>query len=284
MPPTYGQQRPGPSGPPAPSGPSQQQWPPASGVPYGGPPVGTGASRGQQVGGYEEPEYFGDPYQQPGPGPQNDPYANSPGHTQVFSVNEEPYSDGVRYRAASTLAVPTGPRLGWRDLLSGIVFRPHQTFLQMRDYTVWRPALIVTGIYGLVALFGFNAARDDATFSNAVPYAVITAITFIIGGLILGAVTDTVARQLGGDGSWQPTVGLSMLIMSITDAPRLLFALILGGDNGLVQALGWITWLGAVALFTIMVSKSHDLLWPKALGASAIELIALLSLVKLGTF
>ena len=135
-----------------------------------------------------------------------------------------------------------------------------------------------------MALFGFDAAREDTTFSNAVPYAVTTAITFIIGGLILGAVTHTVARQLGGDGSWQPTVGLSMLIMSITDAPRLLFALILGGDNGLVQALGWITWLGAVALFTIMVSKSHDLLWPKALGASAIELIALLSLVKLGTF
>ncbi len=33
-----------------------------------------------------------------------------------------------------------------------------------------------------------------------------------------------------------------------------------------------------------MVSRSHDLPWPRALGASAIQLIALLSIVKLGTF
>jgi hypothetical protein len=32
-----------------------------------------------------------------------------------------------------------------------------------------------------------------------------------------------------------------------------------------------------------MVSKSHDLPWPKALGASAIQLVALLALIKLGT-
>ncbi|EFL01227.1 DNA polymerase III subunit beta [Streptomyces sp. SPB78] len=33
-----------------------------------------------------------------------------------------------------------------------------------------------------------------------------------------------------------------------------------------------------------MVSRSHDLAWPRALGASAIQLAALLSLIKLGTF
>lgn len=74
-----------------------------------------------------------------------------------------------------------------------------------------------------------------------------------------------------------------MLIMSITDAPRLLFAVFLGGENGFVQILGWVTWIAAGALFTSMVSKSHDLPWPKALAASSIQLIALLSLLKLGT-
>jgi hypothetical protein len=34
----------------------------------------------------------------------------------------------------------------------------------------------------------------------------------------------------------------------------------------------------------MMVSRSHDLPWPKALAASSIQLIALLSIVKLGTF
>ncbi|MFE7428408.1 MULTISPECIES: Yip1 family protein [unclassified Streptomyces] len=299
----YGTQAPPPYG--------QQPWPPAGGngapPPYhhggyandgnggyqggynpGGP--GPGHHPGHHAGGHGEPEYFGDPYQQqphPHGGPrQGDPYANSPGHTQAFSLGEDPYGDGSTYRAGQAPAQPAGPRLHWKDLLSGIVLRPGPTFWQMRDYPVWGPALIVTFLYGLLALFGFDQAREDAinaTISTAIPYVVVTGVCFVIGGLVLGAVTHTLARQLGGDGAWQPTVGLSMLIMSITDAPRLIFALFLGGENSLVQVLGWVTWLASAALFTTMVSKSHDLPWPKALGASAIQLIALLSIIKLGT-
>lgn len=234
-------------------------------------------------GGHGEPEYFGDPYADPAP---HDPYANNPGHTQAFRVDEDPYGDGNTYQAGSAPAQPAGPRLRWKDLLTGIVTRPGPTFWQMRDYPVWGPALVVTFVYGLLALFGFDQARDEAinaTISTAIPYVLFTGIGFVIGGLVLGAVTHTLARQLGGTGSWQPTVGLSMLIMSMTDAPRLLFALFLGGENSLVQIVGWLTWLAAGALFTSMVSKSHDLPWPKALGASAIQLIALLSIIKLGT-
>lgn len=288
----YGTQAPPPYG--------QQPWPPAGGnaAPppynnggnggYGGGSYGNG--NGGQGGGHGEPEYFGDPYHQPqhphGSPQQGDPYANSPGHTQAFSIGEDPYGPGDTYRAGQAPAQPAGPRLRWKELLTGIVLRPGPTFWQMRDYPVWGPALIVTFLYGLLALFGFDQARDDAinaTISTAVPYVVITGLGFVIGGLVLGAVTHTLARQLGGDGAWQPTVGLSMLIMSITDAPRLIFALFLGGENSLVQVLGWITWLASAALFTSMVSKSHDLPWPKALGASAIQLIALLSIIKLGT-
>ena len=270
-----------------------QAWPPAGGggAPYGGPqgapyaagPAGGGHGGTGHGGGHGEPEYFGDPYHQP---PQHDPYANAPGHTQAFRVDEDPYGEGSTYHAGSAPAQPAGPRLGWKQLLSGIVLRPGPTFWQMRDYPVWGPALLVTFVYGLLALFGFDQARDEAIHaevSTAAPYVVFTGVGFVIGGLVLGAVTHTLARQLGGTGSWQPTVGLSMLIMSITDAPRLVFALFLGGENSLVQILGWVTWLAAGALFTSMVSKSHDLPWPKALGASAIQLIALLSIIKLGT-
>ncbi|MGW2106419.1 Yip1 family protein [Streptomyces sp. NPDC001948] len=293
----YGTQAPPPYG--------QQPWPPAGGnaapPPYnnggyngGGQGGGNGGyNGGGQGGGHGEPEYFGDPYHQPqhpqsphGSPQHGDPYANSPGHTQAFSIGEDPYGPGDTYRAGQAPAQPAGPRLPWKELLTGIVLRPGPTFWQMRDYPVWGPALVVTFLYGLLALFGFDQARDDAihaTISTAVPYVVITGIGFVIGGLVLGAVTHTLARQLGGDGAWQPTVGLSMLIMSITDAPRLIFALFLGGENSLVQILGWVTWLASAALFTSMVSKSHDLPWPKALGASAIQLIALLSIIKLGT-
>ncbi|WP_345038336.1 Yip1 family protein [Streptomyces sannanensis] len=260
-----------------------QQHAPAQQWPQGGD-----EHHGQQQP-YGEPEYFGDPYQaQHGPynGPGNDPYDNAPGHTQVFSVGEDPYGEGSTYRAGATTAPPAGPRLHWKQLLSGIVLRPGPTFWQMRDYPVWGMALTVTFVYGLLATFGFDKAREDAinaTLSTVLPVVLSTGVAFVVGGLILGAVTHTLARQLGGDGAWQPTVGLSMLIMALTDAPRLLLAVFLGGENSFVQIVGWVTWLAAGALFTSMVSKSHDLPWPKALGASAIQLIALLSLIKLGT-
>ncbi|MFJ6696475.1 YIP1 family protein [Streptomyces sp. NPDC091272] len=304
----------------------QQQWPQTQGqAGYGAAPRGQGGhgnggyGGGGYGGGADEPEYFGDPHPQggydprgggrppygndpygqdphgrdpygqgghPQGSPAHDPYANNPGHTQAFSVNEDPYGDGNTYRAGNTPAPPAGPRLHWKQLLSGIVLRPGATFWQTRDHQVWVPALIVTFLYGLLAVFGFDKAREEtinSTFASAIPYVLTTSVAMIICGLILGVVTHTLARQLGGDGSWQPTVGLSMLIMSLTDAPRLLFALFLGGDNSLVQIIGWVTWLAAGALFTSMVSKSHDLPWPKALGASAIQLVALLSLLKLGT-
>ncbi|MGP3978218.1 YIP1 family protein [Streptomyces sp. 8N114] len=270
----------------------------------------------------DEPEYFGDPHaQQPphygapqGPGqhgtqpggPQGwhgqDPYANNPGHTQSFSIHDPygpddghgpqgggqdgGYTDGAMYHAGNTPAPPSGPRLHWKELLTGVVLRPNATFWQMRDYAMWGPALIVTFVYGLLAVFGLDKARADVlntTLSQAVPYVLVTGVAVVMAGLVLGAVTHTLARQFGGDGAWQPTVGLAMLIMSLSDAPRLVFALFLGGTATLVQALGWATWVLAGFLFTSMVSRSHDLPWPKALGASAIQLLALLFLIKLGT-
>ncbi|MFG2936670.1 YIP1 family protein [Streptomyces sp. NPDC048282] len=296
--PAYGQQAPPQSFGGQPAGPSYG-YPSAPQPPYPQQGGASGWPQAQSRGGHpgqgggDGPEYFGDDHGYGGGygagGP--DPYAaNQPGHTQAFSVDEAgAYTQGATYHAGSAAAPsgPIGPRLHWQDLLRGIVLAPNQTFLQMRDYAMWAPALIVTFLYGLLAVFGFDGARKDAinaTLTNAVPIVLVTAIAMVISAFVLGVVTHTLARQLGGDGAWQPTVGLSMLIMSITDAPRLLFAMFFGGDAGFVQILGWVTWIAAGALLTLMVGKSHDLPWPKALGASAIQLIALLSIVKLGTF
>ncbi|GAA4796812.1 Yip1 family protein [Streptomyces ziwulingensis] len=307
--PSHGQQAPQGQSygyPPAPQQPYPQQQPYGAGggqwpQPHGG---GQAGGHGGQGGGHGEPEYFGDggyagqggpAYGAPGgpggpggPGAPHDPYAaNNPGHTQAFSVGEDPYQQGDTYRAGSAAAGPVGPRLHWKALLRGVFTAPNQTFLQMRDYTMWGPALVVTFIYGLIAVFGFDGAREDAinaTLSNAIPIVLVTAVAMVLAAFVLGVVTHTLARQFGGDGAWQPTVGLSMLIMSLTDAPRLIVAMFAGGDAPFVQILGWITWVAAGVLLTLMVSRSHDLPWPKALGASAIQLIALLSIVKLGTF
>ncbi|MEV0113529.1 Yip1 family protein [Streptomyces sp. NPDC050844] len=295
----YGQQAPQGQQPPygypqAPPGPQQYGRQPYGQGPGG--PGGQGGHGGQQWpqaggGNHGEPEYFGGPDDPAhgGPGGQGgyDPYAaNNPGHTQAFSIGEDPYTQGDTYRAGQASA-PMGPRLHWKDLLRGIVLRPGPTFLQMRDYAMWAPAVIVTFLYGLLAIFGFDAAREDAinaTLSSAVPFVLTTGVAITISTFILGVVTHTLARQLGGDGAWQPTVGLSMLIMSITDAPRVVVAMFLGGGQPFVQLLGWVTWVAAGALLTTMVSKSHDLPWPKALGAASIQLLAILAIIKLGTF
>jgi hypothetical protein len=286
--PSYGYPQapqPYPQQPPYGNGGGAGPWPATSGG-YGG--HGSPGSHG----GHGEPEYFGDgahPGGHGAPGVPHDPYAaNNPGHTQAFAIGEDPYNQGDTYRAGSAPpAGPVGPRLHWKELLKGIVLSPAQTFLRMRDYSMWGPALVVGLLYGLLAVFGFDTAREDAinaTLSNAVPIVLTTAVAMVLSSFVLGVVTHTLARQLGGDGAWQPTVGLSMLIMSLTDAPRLVFAMFAGGDAPFVQILGWATWVAAGALLTVMVSRSHDLPWPKALGASAIQLIALLSIVKLGTF
>lgn len=262
-------------------------------------------------GGQGEPEYLGEPRggqppygAGPGPGPgygqgrPADPYANAPGSTRAFTVpdpygpdsgyGQGGYGQGPvpRYAAGRPSAPPSGPRLHWKDLLSGIVLRPNATFWQMRDHPVWAPAIIVTFLYGLLAIFGLEQGREEvlnATLSSAIPYVLSTAVAVVVAGLILGSVTHTLARQFGGDGAAAPTIGLSMLIMSLTDAPRLLVALFLGGTDPVVQVLGWVTWIAAAALFTSMVSRSHDLPWTRALGASALQLVALLVLMKLGT-
>ncbi|MPY53687.1 YIP1 family protein [Streptomyces acidicola] len=290
--PPYGQQPP--QGGPSYGYPQAPQRPPhGGGQPYGaqGGPGGQSGWPQAHGGNHGEPEYFGDGGRQgypQGPGQGHDPYAaNNPGHTQAFSVGEDLYNQGGAYRAGQAPAPPAGPRLHWKELLRGIVMSPNQTFLVMRDYTMWAPAFLVTLLYGLLAVFGFDGARADAinaTLSNAIPIVLTTAVAMVVSTFILGVVTHTLARQLGGDGAWQPTVGLSMLIMCITDTPRLVVAMFASGDAPFVQLLGWATWVAAGALLTLMVSKSHDLPWPKALGASAIQLIAILSLVKLGTF
>ncbi|WP_052847696.1 Yip1 family protein [Streptomyces avicenniae] len=181
---------------------------------------------------------------------------------------------------------PPQPPLPWRRLLTGIVLRPQETYMRMRDYPMWAPALIVTFLYGMLAVLGLEDARDtalDSTASTVAPALIGTGVAMVVGALVLSTVTHNLARQFGGNGIWAPTAGLAMLIMCLTDIPRLALALFLGGGAAVVQIVGWATWLGAGVLFTLMVSASHEISRPRALGASAVQLLALLMLVKLGT-
>lgn len=222
------------------------------------------------------------PYPQPQPQQQPPPYPQP----QPQPYYQGDYDAGYDPGYSQPDEPPPPPKLHWKELLSGIVFRPGDTFWQMRDYPMWGPALIVSFAYGLLALFGLEDTREDVlntALGMLVPYLLVTGVAMVLGSLLFGTVTHNVARQLGGNGLWAPTTGLAMLIMALTDVPRLALALFLGGANPLVQLLGWATWVYAGVLFTMMVSRSQELPWPRALAASAIQLLALLALIKLGT-
>ncbi|MDH6123666.1 Yip1 family protein [Kitasatospora sp. GP82] len=235
--------------------------------------------------------------------------ADEPGHTRAFAVGEQqypygepPYQQGYQgydqqdYPAQDNVAVYRaggqstphvgGPRLPWKQLLVGIYREPTRTFDRMRDHQVWLPALSVSLIYGVLAVLGIGSTHNDvvnSTFSVAAWAIAAAAVGFALAGGMLGAVTYALARQLGGDGPWQSTIGLAVLIGWTTDAPRLLFALFLPAGNPVVQVLGWATWLFCAVLLTTMIRRLHDLPWGKAAGAAALQLLALLVLIKLPT-
>ncbi|WP_370149464.1 Yip1 family protein [Streptacidiphilus sp. EB129] len=204
-----------------------------------------------------------------------------PGGGAGVAVSEERITT---YRAGQPHPRVGSSRLAWRPLLAGMFRHPTRTFAQMRGHQVWAPALIVSAVYGALVVFGFGTSRDQvvhSTFSLALTILVSSAVGIILAGLMFGAVTHALARQLGGDGAWAPTIGFAMLIAWTTDAPRLLFSFFLPSGNGFVQLLGWGTWLLCAWLLTAMVRQLHDLPWGKAAAAAAIQLLALLIVIKL---
>ncbi|MFJ2578425.1 Yip1 family protein [Kitasatospora aureofaciens] len=226
--------------------------------------------------GYQGQGYYEQGYDQGGGYPQGD-------HQQP------PYGqDNVTVYRAGGQSAPhvSGPRPHWRELLTGVVRAPAVTFDRVRDHQVWLPALTVSLLYGALAVLGIGLTHDDivnSTFTVALTGMVAAAIGFTVTGAIFGAVTYALARQLGGDGPWKSTVGLAALIGWLTDAPRLLFALVLPSGSAVVQVVGWATWAFCAFLLTTMVRRVHDLPWGKAAAAAAVQLVALLVLIKLPT-
>ncbi|MFJ5230352.1 Yip1 family protein [Kitasatospora sp. NPDC088391] len=287
---------------------------PRPGTPHRGDP-----HAGAPTGG---PEYFTAPQPGPGPGdqpghtrafaigeqPYEQPYGE-PGYGEPAYGGYEPYQgydgyddgyggqqQGAGPAAADNVAVyraggrsgprADGPRLPWRPLLTGIYRHPAATFDRMRDHQVWLPALTVSLLYGVLAVFALDSTYEQvtrSTFAVALWAIAGAALGFTLAGGVLSAVTHVLARQFGGDGPWQSTVGLAALVSWTTDAPRLLLALFLPVDNPVVQVVGWATWIGCAVLLTVMVRRIHDLPWGKAAGAAAVQLLALLALIKLPT-
>lgn len=259
---------------------------PTGGDPYGQEPPHQGY--------YDQGQYTGYPgYPQEGYGPEGYDQGGYPpgdGHDQGgYGAQQQPYGqDNVTVYRAGGQSAPhvAGPRPHWRELLLGIFRAPTATFDRTRDHQVWLPALTVSMLYGALAVLGIGLTHDDivnSTFTVALTGIVAAAIGFAVAGAIFGGVTYALARQLGGDGPWKSTVGLAALIGWLTDAPRLLLDLVLPSGSAVVQVAGWATWALCAFLLTSMVRRVHDLPWGKAAAASALQLLALLVLIKLPT-
>ncbi|MFJ2188586.1 YIP1 family protein [Kitasatospora sp. NPDC087861] len=256
---------------------------PTGGDPYGQEPPHQGYYDQGQYAGYPQEGYGSEGYDQGG-------YPPGDGHDQGgYGSQQQPYGqDNVTVYRAGGQSAPhvAGPRPHWRELLLGIFRAPTATFDRTRDHQVWLPALTVSMLYGALAVLGIGLTHDDivnSTFTVALTGIVAAAIGFAVAGAIFGGVTYALARQLGGDGPWKSTVGLAALIGWLTDAPRLLLDLVLPSGSAVVQVAGWATWALCAFLLTSMVRRVHDLPWGKAAAASALQLLALLVLIKLPT-
>ncbi|MEY9843347.1 YIP1 family protein [Streptacidiphilus sp. MAP5-3] len=231
----------------------------------------SGGPDGYSPDGYGAPGYGRDGYDPDGYGTEQD----AGGDENVTT-----------YRAGQPHPKVGSGRLDWKALLRGIVEHPTRTFAQMRAHQVWGPALAVSALYGVLATFAIGDTSSQvlhSTFTLALMIVVSSAVGFVLAGFMFGSVTHVLARRLGGDGAFAPTVGLSMLISWLTDVPRLLLAIFLPAGNGVVQLLGWATWAYCAWLFAAMLRQLHDLPWGKALTAAALQLLMLLVVIKLPT-
>ncbi|MFD5463005.1 YIP1 family protein [Kitasatospora sp. NPDC127059] len=269
------------------------------GDPYqGGDPYGQQPPYGPQHGqDHGQDHGYGRYGQPPGPGHYDDggygqhpPYGQQPPPAYGGGPDQQPPygQDNVTVYRAGGQSAPhvSGPRPQWRELFVGIFRTPTAIFDRTRDHQVWLPALTVSLTYGVLAVLGIGLTHDDivnSTFSVALTGLFAAAVGFTVAGAVFGAVTYALARQLGGDGPWKSTVGLAALIGWLTDAPRLLLDLVLPSGSMVVQLVGWATWGLCAYLLTCMVRRVHDLPWGKAAAASAVQLLALLVLIKLPT-
>ncbi|MEU0940507.1 Yip1 family protein [Embleya sp. NPDC005971] len=179
---------------------------------------------------------------------------------------------------------PPPRHLHWKEVLSGFALRPLRTMDAVRDQAVWWPALIMSALGGALAVFANDASRKelvDSTMSTSVPALGMVVVMVPAFCALLGLVSHALATQFGGNGSPTPFITLSMILVWIADAPRLVVALFAPDDNPIVAGIGIASFALTAWLLTMLMTRVHELPWPRALGCVAVELIALLLVLKL---
>jgi hypothetical protein len=180
---------------------------------------------------------------------------------------------------------PTYSRpLHWQDLLTSLLTRPLSTMERVRDHKYWLVALIVSAVGGLLALFANDTTRHEilnATLGASIPAIAITLVLVPAFCVVLGWVSHMLALQFGGDGPAQPYITLAMILTWMADLPRVVVALFVPDDNAIVVGVGLASFVLTGWLLTMLMERTHDMPWPKALGCVSVQLLALLLVLKL---
>ncbi|MCF2526639.1 Yip1 family protein [Yinghuangia soli] len=222
-------------------------------------------------------------------------YGETPeGYTQIAPAVPGPAAAprGTVYRAgqpvdadphAAAYAVPARP-LTWQELLRGLVTHPLATLDRARDQAFWWPALIISAVCGVLAMVANDQARKElvtTTLSTSFPAMLITALLVPAFMVVLGWVSDMLARTFGGNGQTGPMITLTVLAAWLADAPRLVVSLFASDGSGVALGVGLASFALSGFLLTVAAQCVHELPWPKALGSVSVQLIALLLVLKL---
>ncbi|MEU7040954.1 YIP1 family protein [Streptomyces varsoviensis] len=188
---------------------------------------------------------------------------------------------------ATTVPPPPAPstkrrRLYWHRLIPGLWYRPVEILDEARDRTVWGAAILlclVCGALGTVTKGSFRQQWDGNRQLALGSLATVEA-GVLFATLVLGVVTHSIARHLGGNGRFGPTVTLFVVLFWTTDLPRLALHAWLPAHSVAVRAVAGLTWLFGYALAALLIRGQHHLPTHKALASVSIQMLAAGALLK----
>ncbi|MFC5721468.1 YIP1 family protein [Streptomyces gamaensis] len=176
-------------------------------------------------------------------------------------------------------------RLLWHRLFFGIWLRPVDIMDEARDRGVWGAAAflcVVCGTLGTLARESFWAQWRVGR-ALAVEAVAIADGVLLLASLLLGVVTHAIARRLGGNGRFAPTVTLFVVLFWATDLPRLALDVWLPSDSFAVRVAAWVTSGFGYAFAALLIRGQHHLPTHKAVAAVSIQMLAAVALLKFPT-
>lgn len=173
-------------------------------------------------------------------------------------------------------------KLLWHRLIFGLWFRPVEVLDEARDRSVWGAAAFLCLLCGALGTLGNDSFWEGWRVGpgQALEAMALADGVLLLASLLLGVATQAIARRLGGNGKFGPTVTLFVVIFWATDLPRLALDACLPGDSYPVRAAAWITSAFGYAFAALLIRGQHHLPTHKAVAAVSVQMLAAVALLK----